>query len=78
MSEIDCNKCLWFNNCQSDCVGYEPKHKHTNEEWLRSASTLEELAERVFNCAMANSWAMNEHQFKGAILSWLKGKHNGV
>ena len=51
------------------------KTEQTNEEWLRSASTLDELAERVFNCAMANSWAMNEQQFKMAILSWLKEVH---
>ena len=50
--------------------------EQTKEEWLRSASSTEELAERIFKCAMANSWAMNETQFKSGIRGWLKEKHN--
>lgn len=67
MSEIDCNKCRWQNNCQNDCFGFEPIVEQTNEEWFCGLST-EEKAEFLSNSGMFES--CNEAMF------WLKEKHD--
>ena len=43
----------------------------TNEEWLRTLPTTEELAKAIMECVIAKSWMFNEQ----SILRWLKEKH---
>ena len=89
MSEIDCNKCRWFNNCQSDCVGYEPKYKQTNEEWFFALSTEEKaewLARKLDYCANMDcencpvekecNDGVNDYSESELWEKWLKEKHN--
>jgi len=45
--------------------------EQTNEEWLRTLPTTEELAKAIFKCIIANSWSFNEQ----VILRWLKEVH---
>lgn len=54
------------------CTKYEPieKQSPTNEEWLRSLSTTEELAEAIFNMVITHSWCFNQE----VVLAWLKEK----
>ena len=74
----DCKYQRAFGDVQCEECNGTGEIEPTNEEWLRSAPSTEEMAERITKCAMANSWAMNETQFKSGIRGWLKEKHNGV
>ena len=65
---------------RESCDGYDSckerkLQEQTNEEWVRSAPSTEELVERIVECAMTNSWAMNETQFKNGVRGWLKKVH---
>ena len=43
----------------------------TNEEWFDTLPTIEEKAEAIYECVMANSWNFN----KDGIKRWLKQPH---
>ena len=90
MSEIDCDKCRWQNNCQNDCVGFEPIVEQTNEEWFCGLSTEEKaefLIKAIKMCkACASGIGADEVKhcpigecgchFKDEVIKWLKEKRN--
>ena len=47
------------------------QQEQTNEKWLRTLPTTEELAKAIMECVVAKSWMFNEQ----SILRWLKEKH---
>lgn len=44
----------------------------TNYDYIRNCSSIDELADEIFKCALKNQWNIN----KKTILKWLKEKHN--
>ena len=85
MSEIDCDKCRWQNNCQNDCVGYEPKKEKTNDDWRKTCSAEEFakwLSDVMYACMRCGkSDGESVCHIRQCILDeeeaveWLKEKH---
>lgn len=76
---MECPRCGGKGKYMREFGGYRPceycngtgKVWQTNEEWLRSLSTTEELTDAIYNMVITHPWSFN----KETVLRWLKGKH---
>ena len=63
---------VYTKKCDT-CNGNGVVEPLTNEEWLRSLGTTEEMAKAIFVIGTKHCcWSFSE----GSILRWLKEKHN--
>ena len=71
-----CENCSTRKDCsvyldgkrRTECKYYEPM---THFEFMQTCTIIEEMAEEIYKCTMANSWSFN----KEGIKRWLKQPH---